>query len=486
MLNKEYQIPLSQFSGLYDIVVKKDHKLRRILELIDFNFVYDELKDKYCADNGRMAKDPVMMFKYLFLKTFYGLSDRCLVERCMTDMACKFFLGLNPEDEVIAPTTLTKFRRQRLHDVDIIDLLLKQSVQVAKDNDLIDGSTIIVDATHSFARSNPILPTEMLKRLSANLRKAVYNVDETYKQKMPPKYEGVDLERGLAYVDKLVSLLSSDEKLMLHEEILQKMDILQETVDDIKDHYTTSYDKDARVGHKSADTEFFGYKTHIAITPDRLIVAATVTSGEKNDGKELPSLIAKTQEMLPKLERVVGDGAYAGNTNLENAEAQGIEIVAKVNHSIIEGMEIERKGFTYNKDAEMMVCPAGHMAISKSILRYKEPGNNNRVNYLFSRTICRTCKFKAECNPGNSAKKFSYPIQTPIQLRQIEFMKTEEFKRWSKERYKIEAKNSELKHQYGYNRADYYGLYSMKLQGAVALFASNVSRILKLMDEKAQ
>ena len=63
-------------------------------------------------------------------------------------------------------------------------------------------------------------------------------------------------------------------------------------------------------------------------------------------------------------------------------------------------------------------------------------------------------------------------------------MTTDEFKRWAKERYKIEAKNSELKHQYGYDRADYYGLYAMKMQGAVAIFASNVSRILKLMDEK--
>ena len=46
---------------------------------------------------------------------------------------------------------------------------------------------------------------------------------------------------------------------------------------------------------------------------------------------------------------------------------------------------------------------------------------------------------------------------------------------------KIEAKNSELKHVYGYERAQSYGLYCMQMQGALAIFASNIKRILKLI-----
>ena len=64
-------------------------------------------------------------------------------------------------------------------------------------------------------------------------------------------------------------------------------------------------------------------------------------------------------------------------------------------------------------------------------------------------------------------------------------MKTEEFQQWYKERYKIEAKNSDLKNNYGYDKALYYGICGMKLQGAVALFACNLNRILRLMDQKA-
>ena len=57
-----------------------------------------------------------------------------------------------------------------------------------------------------------------------------------------------------------------------------------------------SKDKDARVGHKTYDTSFFGYKTHMAMTEERIITAATVTSGEKHDGKQLKELVEKSRE----------------------------------------------------------------------------------------------------------------------------------------------------------------------------------------------
>ncbi|PXW86371.1 hypothetical protein DFR56_108190 [Pseudogracilibacillus auburnensis] len=45
-----------------------------------------------------------------------------------------------------------------------------------------------------------------------------------------------------------------------------------------------SIDEDARFGHKAEDSSFFGYKTHIAMSDERIITASVVTTGEKNDG----------------------------------------------------------------------------------------------------------------------------------------------------------------------------------------------------------
>ena len=70
---------------------------------------------------------------------------------------------------------------------------------------------------------------------------------------------------------------------------------LEESVNDDLEHLETSKDNDAKTGHKTADTSFFGYKTHIAMTEEQIITAETITSGEKTDGKELPALVRKSR-----------------------------------------------------------------------------------------------------------------------------------------------------------------------------------------------
>ena len=63
-------------------------------------------------------------------------------------------------------------------------------------------------------------------------------------------------------------------------------------------------------------------------------------------------------------------------------------------------------------------------------------------------------------------------------------METSEFKELYAERYKIEAKNSELKSNFGYNEANATGKVGITIQGATALFLVNIKRIFKLRDEK--
>ena len=47
MLTPQQSLKLSAYADLYDIVVPQDHLLRKINDLIDFTFVYDELVSKY-------------------------------------------------------------------------------------------------------------------------------------------------------------------------------------------------------------------------------------------------------------------------------------------------------------------------------------------------------------------------------------------------------------------------------------------------------
>ncbi|WP_442950631.1 transposase [Paenibacillus sp. FJAT-27812] len=94
-------------------------------------------------------------------------------------------------------------------------------------------------------------------------------------------------------------------------------------------------------------------------------------------------------------------------------------------------------------------------------------------------------KFKEECyTDGAKTKTYSVTIKSNEHTEQMAFQESEYFIEKSKERYKIEVKNSELKHRNGYDVATSSGLLGMEMQGTMAIFAANLKRILKLTDLK--
>ena len=159
MLPSQQPIPFSDYCELYDLIIPQDNLLRRINDQVDFSFIRKELMDKYCLDNGRMAESPVVMFKYLLLKTIYDISDVDVVERSRYDMSFKYFLGMSPENtDLINPSTLSKFRKLRLKDKDLLNLLIGKTVEIAMEKGIIKSHTIIVDATPRAREAMLILP----------------------------------------------------------------------------------------------------------------------------------------------------------------------------------------------------------------------------------------------------------------------------------------------------------------------------------------
>jgi len=482
MLIQQQQIQFSAFSGLYDLIVPKENLLRKINDLIDFTFIYDELVSKYCITNGRAAESPIRMFKYLLLKTIYTVSDVDVVERSQYDMSFKYFLELSPEEGVIDPSSLTKFRKLRLKDNDLLNLLINKTVAIAIEKGIIRSKSIIVDATHSLSRSNPYSALEVLRERSKLLRKAVYAIDEDMKAGMPEKNTTDELEKELAYCNALEKYIEADQPLCQIPAVKEKLNLLKETVADTQEYYVLSKDKDAKTGHKSADSSFFGYKTHLAMTEERIITAAVVTSGEKGDGPELPKLLEISQNNGIEVETIIGDTAYAGKDNLKMATEQHIKIVAKLTPAISQGTRKEEDKFDYNKDAGMFICPVGHLAIRKAKEGKKDVGKNQSYLYFFDVEKCKICPLKDGCyKPGAKTKTYSVTIKSTIHQEQQAFQETEYFKEKAKNRYKIEAKNNELKNVHGYDRAIAYGIKNMQMQGALAIFTVNLKRIIKLI-----
>lgn len=89
----------------------------------------------------------------------------------------------------------------------------------------------------------------------------------------------------------------------------------------------------------------------------------------------------------------------------------------------------------------MYVCPAGHMAVKKYVAKDKM-----REIYRFDVRKCVVCKMRETCFKDNRERKiFSVYHRAQIQKDQMNFQETDEFREKYRTRYKIEAKNSELK-----------------------------------------
>ena len=486
---KQLELNISPYIDLYNILISEDNFWRQLNDMIDFSFVYEILKNKYSSTMGRNAEDVTRMFKYLLLKSYFKLSDRGLIERTKTDMLFKYFLGYSPEEtKLINPSLLTVFRRERLVDEDenLMDKLIEKTVQLALEKGLIEvQNKIIVDSTHTNAMFSHISPREELIRLAKNLRKSVYKIDESMHEKMPKKREASGLlEDQIEYSKELLNVLKEDGRFEKLPNIKEQMEYLKETLEDTEIELEYSKDQDAKIGHKTADTSFFGYKTHIAMTPERIVTAATVTSGEKHDGKELTNLIEKSKSNGIKVEAIIGDGAYSEKENLDYCNENNIKNVSKLSKTVTHGNGKNKDDFEYNKDAGMYVCKAGHMAIKK--IRTGSKKKNEQVeSYFFDVEKCKHCPLKKGCyKEGAKTKTFNVKIKDDVHIAQMDYMETEEFKKLYSERYKIEAKNSELKNNYGYGKANACGKLGITIQGATTLFLANMKRIIKLNEKK--
>lgn len=485
MIQKQQSMILSPYMKIYDLVVPKDNMLRQINDLIDFSFVYDELIDKYCLNNGRNAISPIRMFKYLLLKSIFDLSDLDIVERSKYDMSFKYFLDMAPEEEVIEPSSLTKFRKLRLKDINLLDMLINKTVEIAIEKEIIKSKSIIVDSTHTKSRYNQKSPKEILMDRSRNLRKVIYEVDKSMKEKFPSKTITNDLIDEINYCQRLIDVVENEEYIIQFPKVKEKLNILKETLEDDIEFLQISQDIDAKVGHKSSNTSFFGYKTHIAMTEERIITAATITTGEKNDGKELQTLVEKSIQSGVKVDTIIGDTAYSEKGNIKYSNENNIKLVAKLNPSVTQGFRKKEDEFEFNKDAGMYVCKEGHMAIRKARQGNKGISTNQVHTYYFDVEKCKRCPKKNGCyKEGSKSKTYSVTIKSDVHLNQIDFQKSDYFKEKSKERYKIEAKNAELKHRHGYDVASSSGLIGMQMQGALAIFTVNLKRILKLSNKK--
>jgi len=484
MLKKDGQLKLSEYDRLYDIVIPKDNILRKIKEGIDFSFVNPMLKKSYCEHFGRPAKEPEMMFKLCFLKKLYDLSDERLIENASMHMSYKYFLDLNPEDEVIDSSLLTKFRKTRITE-DILEEMLHETVRQAIEKGLIKSRMIIVDSTHSKSSAKHETPTQILRRLTKELRKELYHTQFEISDKFPDKpAETADLNDEIMYSKKLIEAIRDAVLGNGTKKAVKALVRVEELLEDDKiKQIQSSVDEDAKLGYKSEHNCFFGYKAHIAMTEERIITGLEVTTGEAPDGEYLQPLVEQSEKSGIAIDEITGDMAYSSKSNLKYTKTKGIRLISKLNPVISNGTGQAVKGFAFNKDADMYQCPAGHLAIRKSRASRAKEGKNSIITYYFDTNKCQSCPLRDGCyKDGSKQKTYSVTILSETHNEQKNFQETEYFKERAKMRYMIEGKNAELKQAHGLGEADSKGVFAMRIQCYFTAFAANVKRIVRLSE----
>ncbi|SEG00889.1 Transposase domain, partial [Caloramator fervidus] len=58
-----------------DQLVPEDHLVRKIEKAINFDFIYDLVKDMYCLNNGRPSIDPVVLIKIVLIQYMFGIKS---------------------------------------------------------------------------------------------------------------------------------------------------------------------------------------------------------------------------------------------------------------------------------------------------------------------------------------------------------------------------------------------------------------------------
>lgn len=98
-------------------LVPKEHLLRKIERVMDYEWLYERLDPYYCHDNGRPGTDPVVLVKMVLIQHLFGIpSLRQTYREIQVNNAYRWFLGYGLLDNIPHFATVSYAFCQRFPD----------------------------------------------------------------------------------------------------------------------------------------------------------------------------------------------------------------------------------------------------------------------------------------------------------------------------------------------------------------------------------
>ena len=415
--------------------VRKDHPLRKVAKFINFDFIYDEVKESY-GQNGNVSVPPPVIMKMMFLLFYYKVrSERELMETIPERLDWLWFLGYNLDDEIPNHSVLSKARAR--WGVEAFRRFFEHIVLQCIEAGLVEGSKLFIDASFidADASNNSVINTQKLKRY---LNKSYLRLEES-----------------------------------LEDEGVKRTPVNSK-------HISTT-DPDASVSRYSSGKPKLRYKTHRCVDQKSEIITATkITTGSVDDGKMFAEMVEKHEDIVKTdIAVAVGDSKYGTIDNYLYCHDRKIKGHMASLEKTQEGTG-RRKGifpkeaFEYDPLSDTYTCPAG-----QKLRKHHYYKKKNQYEYRADKGACAQCPLRDKCTRAKDGRSLKRHFrQDELDYLRMEASSTRAM-RDIKKRQDLSERSFAWSTRYGYKRARWRRLWRMEIQDFLIAAVQNISILIR-------
>jgi hypothetical protein len=483
-----------------------------------------ELEACYVLENGRPGIEPVVLLGVLLLQFLDRVPDRQAAELLKYHLGWKLALNLDLSFQGVHPTTLSHFRDRLLAhgQGDLAMRLIGEGLQAAgwiqkRAKQRLDSTHVVaavarLSALECVRETLALALRELHPKLSVAPRPEFWEAlweryvdnkldyksnEETLQAKR--RQAGLDAGRLLQWVERQdggpgagpgqpVALLRT----VFGQQYERGPD---GAIEPVTVHATgvvqNPHDPEAQwsaKGHGKQKKDWVGYKVQVAETvppaPGQIGFITSVVTQRATEGDDpgLPATLARQAERgLERPPELYVDGAYVSANSLEQANAEGWELMGPAQPSAARaGLDpaYRIEAFDISIRERQATCPAGKPSTQCSRLTEQKSG---QVKYRFEfGRHCRGCPVRSACVPSAQAHRTIVvgALHDTLQQRRRD-QQTPAFKRRMHQRNGIEGTLSELVRGHGLRRARYRSFAKVDLQHQLIAAACNVKRWLQ-------
>lgn len=426
----------------YDLLVRPDHLLRKIDKAIDFGFIYDLCAPLYCADNGRPAVDPEILFRMLFVGYLYGIrSEVRLCEEVQDNVAYRWFCGLGLTEKVPDHATISANRQRRFRDNNIAEQIFNEILRQATEKGLVGGNILYTDSTHVKAKAN-------------QHKKVSVTVEATPKAYMKELDAAVEQER---------------------EALGKKPFDPKDGPSPTRTVQQSRTDPDSGQLHKEGKPSGFHYSEHRTVdSRNNIIVNTYITPANVNDTDAIPVILKQVEARLGKLPLYMGlDAGYHNAPAAHQLRSKGVQPVLGYRRHTYPHGTYGKYRFRYEPALDCYICPEG------CLLKHSTTNREGYREYYSDSKDCANCPRRTECFGTSTKRKEVTRHVWQDDLDQADtFTKTPAGKRlyaWRKET--IERSFADAKQLHAFRYARMLGIANMREQAFLTAAVQNMKKI---------